>query len=417
MIGALGGGGGEKEIAGAARIRGGGQQVHDPAGGWVEAAGWDAVAGELRAHLGTRERERIEDKSAQSAEVARLHHRPLRQRRNRRDAFRGLADPDALVIAEQERLIAPKRASDRAAEFVAPKSLFSPAGTIVEKRVGIELVIAQKLVSAAVKLIAPGLALNNSDGASCGAVLGRVVAGHHAHFLNRIDGRDHDDAVDPETAVEQAIDEIAVVIRVGAIDADLGIGAQGVGATGLKAGLPGDGARAKLQQLHERAAIQRRLEDPLVIDEGGDGGGLGLQQRGLGLHFDRFLDVADGELEIDRQGISGGELDAGAHEFLKTGVLDGDGDVPGRKRVRDVLSVRVGGRGADELRAFMDERHFGARDDRPGLVTDRAGDGAALGLRVEIARKSGDHETDGNQILHTCDAPAQLVRLYIRTKT
>src|SRR5262249_10821868 len=167
----------------------------------IEARSGDTIARKCGPDLrATRSRDksgRIEDSGAGRAEVPRLNHGPLRNRGDGGNRLHWLANPNALVVAEEECLVAPDRSADRAAEFIAAKGLFRPASAIVEERVGVQLVVAQKLIDAAMELVRPRLALHDGHGPGRRPVLGGVVARHHSDFLNGIDGRYHDNAIHP----------------------------------------------------------------------------------------------------------------------------------------------------------------------------------------------------------------------------
>ena len=326
------------------------------------------------------ERVRIEDRGAKAAEIAGRHHRFLGGCRNGGNGFSGLADANALVVGEEERPVAADRTADRSAEFVSAEWLLRSSSPVVEERVGIQLVIPQELVGAAVKLIAAGFGLHDGDRARSRSILGRVVAGHHAHFLDRIDGGNHHDAVHPQTPVEQAIDEVAVVVGIRSVDANLRIGPQRIRAARRQPGLSGDGAGAELKQLDERSPVERSLENALVIDQGGDSSRLRLQQGCFAFHLDRFADVADRKLQVKRQRVGGGQLDSRTHQLLEAGMFHGRRDPAGRERVRGVPAAFVRQDHPGRVRAFVYQGDLCSRHDCARLIAHHANDGSAFSL-------------------------------------
>ena len=62
--------------------------------------------------------------------------------------------------------------------------------------------------------------------------------------------------------------------------------------------------RAQPDELKEVPPVQRQFHDAPVLNHSADSGVVGDQQSCVGLHFNRFADLADLQLEID----AGGEL-------------------------------------------------------------------------------------------------------------
>ena len=222
--------------------------------------------------------------------------------------------------------------------------------------------------------------MHDGDGAGGDAIFGGVVGGEDAHFLDGVDGGNHDEGAEPEVTVDHAIDEVGVVLGAGAVDGDVGIATHGVGGGGQIAGRTGVGAGAEEDEGGEGAVLERHFDHLLVGDEGRYHGGLGLQERGGFGDFDGLADVADGEAEIDGDGVGGGEFDGGTDEFLETGLFDGDPVLAGREGVGNVLAVAVGDGFAVDAGGLVLEEDFGVGDDGAGLVGDLTGDGAVGAL-------------------------------------
>ena len=82
----------------------------------------------------------------------------------------------------------------------------------------------------------------------------------------------------------------------------------------------------KVKNSDSATIVERRVLDLLVVDEGRYRQRLRLQQRRLLRDFDGFLNITDGQAQIDREGVGGGQLHSGADEALETGKPHPDGD-------------------------------------------------------------------------------------------
>src|SRR5438046_3048246 len=101
--------------------------------------------------------------------------------------------------------------NQRSAVLIPAERWFRSPDPIVEKRVGIEFVVTQKLVGAAVKRVGAGFGLDDRDCSGSCAIFGGIVARQYPEFLNRIHCGHHDQGAQPQIAVDNAIDEIAVI--------------------------------------------------------------------------------------------------------------------------------------------------------------------------------------------------------------
>ncbi len=137
------------------------------------------------------------------------------------------------------------------------------------------------------------------------AELGGIDAGLHLEFLQRVDGRQHDVGVEIGVGVVDAVEREVVEHDALAGDGDRLIGAV---ATLARTGLAGGGRQRgrvgrERDQLQIVAAVQRQFDDALVVDHGADGGVLGLQLGGAGFDGDGFGHLADGQAEIEADGL------------------------------------------------------------------------------------------------------------------
>src|SRR5262249_30983224 len=77
--------------------------------------------------------------------------------RARRQVRPALGDARALVAAEQEQLVAHQRPAAGSAKLVLAESWQTAAGAVVEKIVGVERVVPQKLEHRAMQIVRAGL--------------------------------------------------------------------------------------------------------------------------------------------------------------------------------------------------------------------------------------------------------------------
>ena len=109
--------------------------------------------------------------------------------RNRSVGATGLAGVRALVVREEERLVPRDRAAEGQPILVAVLGPSLNAGCIVEKVVGVELVIAKEVPAGSVKLVRSRLDLRVDDRSLAPAELGVVRPGLDLEGLERVRGR------------------------------------------------------------------------------------------------------------------------------------------------------------------------------------------------------------------------------------
>ena len=209
----------------------------------------------------------------------------------------------AFVAEEEEELVAAVddvRQHDRTAQrrtvLIALEDLPRNALLVVEKRVGVEVLIANVVESRGVHRISAALGDHAHHAAAVAAVLGRVVTLQHAEFGHCIGIRiDHHIVVD-QMVVVAAVKQVGD--RIGAHAADR-IGARlarSVAVLGGRAGL-------RSQQVERVAPIERQLENGIAVDRGTHGRVLGLHGAGTAFNRDRVLGVAHFELQVDTQSL------------------------------------------------------------------------------------------------------------------
>ena len=145
--------------------------------------------------------------------------------------------------------------------------------------IGVHLVVAEELEERAVILVRAGLG-QHVDLGGLAAELGRIDAGLHLEFLQRVDRRHDHEGVEIRVGVLDAIER--VVVEVGALAGHRN-GLGRADAALPRAGLPltreaGRDVRRQRNQLQIVAPVQRQFHDALVLDDRADGRVFGDQQ-------------------------------------------------------------------------------------------------------------------------------------------
>ncbi len=134
-----------------------------------------------------------------------------------------------------------------------------------------------------------------------------------------------------------------------------------------------------------------------MLDDGAETRRFGAQHRRVGRHRDELAHVADGEREVDARLLARGQPDAVASHRPKTGQLDVDAVLAGRKTRGREHALGARGRYALQVRPDVGDGHRGAGCGRSGLILHDARDFSArhLGARWQGARSHApgrDHE-------------------------
>ncbi len=310
-------------------------------------------------------RERIDDHGAEQARL-------FRGRRHQADARDALVIAQPLVVAEPERAVLDERAADRRAELVALPLRFRRAERVREEVGRIQPVVAQELVDAPPHHVGAGLDRGVDDRAGAAPVLGRIRVRLNLEFLQRFDRRLHEldvlaakrirvgdvvDAVEQEDVVEGAV----------AVDVQHPLE--------VDAGQPrraGQHAGRQQGELVVVAAIQRQLDDLLLVDHQAARGGVGVEERRGADHFDRLAERAGLERDVDPRDLRDLQGDAGPDDFREPGAFGGHGILTGPKAGDDIEAGVVGfGLDAD-VRPDVGHGDRGPGHQRTGGIADGA---------------------------------------------
>jgi hypothetical protein len=96
------------------------------------------------------------------------------------------------------------------------------------------------------------------------------------------------------------------------------------------------------RQLAEVTAVERELANLALIDQRGDRRLPRRHQRRVAADHDALGHAADLHLDVERGGLSDGEIDVLVLRRAEAGQLHGDGILAGHQRVGAIASLRVG---------------------------------------------------------------------------
>ena len=213
---------------------------------------------------------------------------------------RPLARRGALVRAEKEQLVSHNRPTQRAAELVALEPVVRPLAVRADrrKRVGrVELVVPRELEGVPREAVRARLRHGVDRRPRFDSVLCGQTAGRDTELLQRVRER------------QRVVDVLLLVVVVCAV--------QNVRDAGFESAPHRDPHAARRaprgvdSRLHRRAreheqvghlaALERQLEDTLVLDHGADAGAAHVHERRRGVHGDRLLERPQFERCIDRR--------------------------------------------------------------------------------------------------------------------
>jgi hypothetical protein len=264
-----------------------------------------------------------------------------------------------------------------------------------EVRPGVEAVVAQELEGRAV-IVVGAAARGNVDLPGGAAELGRVDSGLHLEFLERLHRGQHDEQVEVDVRIRDAVERVVAPGRAGAGERHRQLGAGAALPAGRLRGLVESEGHvgAQRDQTEEVASVERQVGDAPLLDDGADGGVLGRQQRNRAGHLDGFAHLADFQREVDARRLLHLQLDARARRHFEALTLGLD-FVHARNQRRDGVDARlVAGGHTNAVGGRVANGDVGAGDDRAGRVFDLAGDG---GERLCAGRAGQQRGGQGSQ--------------------
>jgi hypothetical protein len=292
---------------------------------------------------------------------------PLQLRRHARQRRHRAVVADALVVEEEERLVAPDRAADRSPELMVAERRLVEIVAVVRPPGGVHLVVAHELGERAAKAVGPRLG-DEIDHAPAGhAELRGQRIGLHAEFLHRVDARRHRVLVPLRQCRRAAVEEHRVGAALPAVDAHAGE----VEVTGVEERRGQERhSRCEPRQLERIASVQWKLAHARVVDDVAERRRLRVDERRP--HVDRFRQVPEVEREIEARGLLDVERHAALGLRAKSRQLDGDRVLAGREQRQAVVALAIGRHGRADAGLEV-----GDDDGRPGQGRLRRVDHAA----------------------------------------
>ena len=254
--------------------------------------------------------------------------------------------PRTLVAGEEEKLVRDDPAARRAAELVALESIALGLAYNCALRPPVQVAIAEKLKHVAVKSIAARLGYNVDHAARMQSVLGRQTVGLHVEFRYRVRERNGQihvaEGVVIVAAIQQEID--AVGRAAGNRILARTVGSLDVLAAGQVISVDGHGRRGEagnLQQGGRIAAVERQIDQPLLVHHLRDGVLLGFHLGGVGGDLNALRQGADCQGDRDAPVTGHFEFNALLHMSLETGRRDFELVAPNRKVGERIPAGRI----------------------------------------------------------------------------
>ncbi len=293
---------------------------------------------------------------------------------------------EAFVVTEEEGPIPEDRSADASAELVLAKLGLGAAG--LEDVAGVEDIVAEELVGAAVELVGAG-AGNDVDDTACGtAGFGGVAVGLDGDFLDAFDVGLDTDGADDALVIVDAVDDVVVEGIVLTVDGEAAGGAPIVGAAAAGEAVTWTlvGSGNELDELDEVTAVEGEILDLLCGDGGADGGAVGLEERCLGFDGDGFRFTTGLETDVGAGAVTGFDGEVGGGRGFEACDLDGDGVAADGKEGELVFAAAVGGGGTLLAGIQVDDGDVGVGDHGAGGV----GDGTDDVCGGELRKGAGD---------------------------
>ena len=271
----------------------------------------------------------------------------------------------ALVAAEEERLVPHNRAAERTAELVELELLF----LVVVLAGGVERVVAEVVEERAVEPVAAALADDGDVATGSEAALGRRKARVDPELRNRLHRR-----LQPELRAGRVQIAGARVPDVAAVDAVvvqvvLLIGLAIESHAGPAAVAVARGPGRQRHQVGEVPAVDRQALDFFRGHIDAELGRLRIDHRRVSRHGDRLRDVGDGEQKIEWLDVAGADRDLAAIRGEAV-ELTSHFILAGREVREDVAAFGIGHRRAHGAGLARGDRDCHTREHGAARVGD-----------------------------------------------
>jgi hypothetical protein len=232
----------------------------------------------------------------------------------------------------------------------------------------------------AVKRIAAGLRREIDNAAVEAAELGRRAVALDLEFLDGVDVGKERHLPGLRLQHGNAVEQILVGARPSAIDARK---------RRRRRGRHGDAGHERRER-DEAAAVERQIDNLPVVDDVAKPGCVAAQQRRVSRDRDRFGDGAKLELQLETDGLAGGEPNTVARQRPEAARLDPH-LIRARHQPGDEVTPFLASDGrANLVRRRRDDAERCTRDRRTRLIHDAAGERASTDL-------CGDRRGEGQQ--------------------
>ena len=287
-----------------------------------------------------------------------------------------LAHPRAFIAAEDEQPVSNERAAERRPELIALELRDVP-GRVVEIVARVEGGVPVELVGRASPPVgaAPGHEIELAAGAP--AVLRGIVGGLHLELLDGVHRRHHDDLVDVEVVVVDAVEQEVVGLLPRPVDAH----GSALGRV-LRSFRRQQRAGHERGKLEEVTAIEGKADDPLVVDDGADRGHVGLDERHDLGDGDLLRDASEFQREVDPRPLIDLEFEPGPDRPLEPGQRCFEPVAARRQEQQFEVAGRARDDRAPDAGCFVDDRNGRAGERAAGQVPHAAQDRACGRLRT-----------------------------------
>ena len=230
----------------------------------------------------------VESRGAQRRQIAGAKGRVRHD--DARDGTAGI-DAQALIVAEEEQLVAHQRSADRAAELVLVERVLR-LGAVLEIIARIQMFVPLVEISGSVKRVRAALGDRDQHAAARFPVFRGHAVGFDPELLNRIDRRVERLPAEHRRRHRGAVEDVILIARAVAVDPQVAVVAAAVARLLLR---DAGGERDQIEQVSRR----RQLLDLLLRHRLAETGPLGLQQRRNGGDVDRLARRTQRQRHVD----------------------------------------------------------------------------------------------------------------------
>jgi hypothetical protein len=293
--------------------------------------------------------------------------------------------PGALIVPEEEHPVPQQRPAERPPEDVLLAIRFRRMRPVVGPRVRVHAAVAVELERIAAKQIRSGLDDVADDRPRHVPGVGGIVVGLDADLGERVrTWLIRDEIVDRLVHVD-AVNRVIVGLFAIAVDIRTST-AAGIADARERTRIRRDRAGQQQGQLTGIAAVERKCAQRGAGNDLPDCRRLRLEHRRIALDFDRLLETAKFQFEVEPHHLLGFHLNRLGRRRLEPGELRLDDVGADRKRGHRVAARLVRDRGVGHIRGLIGRGDGCARHGRAALIADDARERGGAGLSKEGGR-------------------------------